>query len=337
MLRMRSLAAAGALATVMACALAAPAAATDPASVWNQDYRKQHVCVKVKTSLTSDPFTRWADYNKVGDNYRVPRNPSWDPDPDEFTCQGLPGHVRLDRSEMVTVTTHPDQPRLYFHKGGQGYNPVQVPYGHFWIGDIQTGTAPSAKFTGAELDAYGAEPRDANGRGAGRACAKSTNPATAASYEIGAGEIDGEPAILPHDWTYKPGKTSSRYDKYIDAGREQGYNGANYTGGQHYQYLTWSWVGQEDWDTGAYIGAEGGGAVRTILPRHEIVERCDIASITAKAWDGPSATHEAGRVTAIYVRSKMGGNWFYGWILHSWNWRRPDGTYGPRHYAVKGV
>jgi hypothetical protein len=206
-----------------------------------------------------------------------------------------------------------------------------------WIGDMQSGTAPSAKFSGAELDTYGAEPRDGYGHGAGRACATSTDPATQGTYEIGAGEIDGQAAILPHDWTYKLGQTSSRYDKYIDAGREQGYNGENYTGGQHYQYLTWSWVGQVDWDSGADIGVSGGGAVRTILPRHEVVYRCDVASITARAWDGPSATNHVGRVTAVYVKSKMGGNWFYGWILHSWQWKHPDGTYGPRHYAVKGL
>lgn len=336
MLRMRSLAAASALAAALACALAAPAGATDSASAWNHPFTKHDTCVKVKTSLTSDPYTRWADFNIVGENYRVPRNPSWT-STDEKTCAGMPGFVRIEATEEVQVTTHPDQPHLFFHKGGQGYDPRTVPYGHFWLADIQSGYAPTPAFSGATLDTYGATPRDGNNHGAGRACPASTNPSTQASYEIAAGEIAGQPAILPDDWTYKFSETSARYSKYIDAGREQGYNGLNNNGGQHYQYLTWSWVGQKDWDTGADIGVSGGGAVRTILPRHEIVDRCDVASITAKAWDGTNAEHEAGRVTAIYVRSKMGGNWFYGWILHSWQWRAPDGTYGPRHYAVESA
>jgi hypothetical protein len=58
--------------------------------------------------------------------------------------------------------------------------------------------------------------------------------------------------------------------------------------------------------------------VRTILPPGQVVHRCDVASITGKAWAG---ANEVGRVTAVYVKAYIGGHWFYGWLMHSWAWK----------------
>ena len=48
------------------------------------------------------------------------------------------------------------RPPLYFHKGGQGYRPASVPYGHIPADALES--PPIAHFTKPHLDAYGGDP-----------------------------------------------------------------------------------------------------------------------------------------------------------------------------------
>src|SRR3954471_12612388 len=101
-----------------------------PSAEWNRPYRQQDTCVALASSLAADPPVRYADGRPVGAGYTVPREPQWkEGSTESVDCSDLPGNVRLDLTESLP-RDGAAAPELFFHKGGQGYDPGTVPYGH---------------------------------------------------------------------------------------------------------------------------------------------------------------------------------------------------------------
>src|SRR4051794_9625122 len=97
----------------------------ESSAVWNRPYRKQERCVPLAGGLAADPPVRYADSKPVGPGYSVPREPRWNPRTTvHSSCAKEPGSVRIDLTEVLALA---DRSRLYFHKGGQGYDPSTVP------------------------------------------------------------------------------------------------------------------------------------------------------------------------------------------------------------------
>jgi hypothetical protein len=213
--------------------------------------------------------------------------------------------VRIDLTETLPGTVQ-GPGALYFHKGGQGYEPPTVPYGHLDSSVLVSPPAPL--FSKDHIDSDGADPGRAGGPGAGRA-----HPDDGRSYRvrpmpIGPEEPEGA-------WLYKnakeeaPGSTlgGARYSKYGDAGPVQGDPADG-----HFAYLCWSWMRQTG-DDGDVVA--GGGAVRTILRDGQVVFGCDVEELDCPAWD--RAGNPVGRVAAMYVRVPTGGTDLYGWMVKS--------------------
>lgn len=276
---------------------------TRPSAEFNRPYRKQERCIPVARGLTSDPPVLYADGAAVGPGYTMPRDPRWDPDTTvSSSCADQPGCVRIDMTETVGAGDR----TLYFHKGGQGYEPRDVSYGHV---DAAVLRDPGpAVFAKGVLDEHGAEPRDRRGHGAGRAA-----PVMDVSYRVRPRPIgpDGDGA-----WFYKhrdewPGRSlaGARYSKYGDAGPTQGGRDRSFA------YLCWSWVREPGLGPDPRAIVRGGGAVRALVPPGQIVDRCDVESITAPAWNREG--ERVGDVVVIYVRLPVPGGELYGWIVHS--------------------
>lgn len=270
----------------------------------------------VNVGLDSDPDVLYADGSRVGEGYTVPRMPSWNPRTTvHSSCADRPGCIRIDLTETL-VPDIDGKPTLYFHKGGQGYLPGTVPYGHLHESALAS-PLPGPRFTTEELDRQGAEPRNRDNVGAGRAMRRTTGAFTVDPSGIGPTD-DGLP------WLYKdPGHypdqslSGAQYSKYGDAGGTQG--GRD----QHFAYLCWSWMRQDGMDGDPRFEVSGGGAVRTLLPPGQVVERCDVESIVNPAWDRDGSV--VGRVTAVYVQVPIAGVDLYGWVVHSHQPREGDG------------
>jgi hypothetical protein len=280
-----------------------------PSAPWNRPYRKHEECVPLDPALAQDPPVLYPDGEPVGAGYVVPRDPGWHPTSRVHKCGDVPGSVRIDMTERVPGT--PGRPALYFHKGGQGYRPATVPYGHIRADALAA--PPPAHFTKPHLDAYGADPGNNPPPGPGRA-----HPQTVAVYEVVPRPI-GPEAPATDAWLYKnplhyPPSAAlggARYSKYGDAGPTQGGRG------EHFAYLCWSWLrtGARD-DRGEQRDeVSGGGAIRALLRPGQVVHRCDVRSISSPAWDRQG--NEVGRVVAIYARARFGDVDLFGWMVHS--------------------
>lgn len=321
------------VAVLLIFAFAAPASATDPYTLWNHPYRKHDTCAKLKDTTTKPPI-RFADTTATG--YTAPNPSQWSASTDVVTCPQNSNQVRLDLTEWLVAS--PSGTHLYFHKGGQGYSPSTVPYGHIQLNDLAPNQGLTGLLSKSTIDSRGADPvrpdsaADSTGFGAGRACTGDYSPLTQYKVTTALGP--------PSNWVYRSGDgTGSNYAKYANAGHVQG------NGTVSYQPLLWSWVGKWDWHgnliTSPAIGGgdtSGYGAERTILQPGTVVTRCNVASLTTRAWIANSGTL-AGRVTAVYVRTLVGGNWLYGWIMHSWQQynggdANADSSYGARQCVL---
>jgi hypothetical protein len=282
---------------------------TRPSREFNRPYRKQERCIPVDVGLDSDPPVLYADGEPVGDGYVVPRDPSWNPRTTAHsTCVDQPGCIRIDLTETLQPDL-PDGATLFFHKGGQGYLPGTVPYGHLHESALAS-PLPDPRFDREDIDRHGAEPRNRDNVGPGRAMRRTTGTFTVAPRLV-QGEDDDDLPWLYKDPSFYPGQSLSgaRYDKYGDAGGTQG------AADQSFAYLCWSWMRQDGMDGDPRFEVGGGGAVRTLLRPGQVVERCDVESITAPAWDRDG--NVVGRVTAVYVRVPLPGADLYGWTVHS--------------------
>jgi hypothetical protein len=295
----------------------------DPSADWNRPYRKQEQCAQLAPALTADPPVRYADGTPVGSRYLVPREPGWKGRTTSHSnCRDRPGAVRIDLTEVLAGNGA--GPSLYFHKGGQGYDPASVPYGHL-DADVLA-TPPQPVFTKDQIDLDGAHPGNNPRPGAGRAHPVEVKTYRVKALPIGPDGVDGW--LYKDPGAYPPGKNlrGCRYSKYGDAGPSQGEDGD-----QHFVYLCWSWTRQDGLSGERALEVRGGGAVRALLAPGQIVHRCDVESVTAPAWDRDG--NVVGSVTAVYVRAPVGGNDLYGWIPHS---HQPEGGRRQMHVATVG-
>lgn len=276
---------------------------------WNFPSDNYFVCGTLKDASAQ---LRYLDFGLIGGPGEYSVTDSLDSD----ECAA--GQVRFDLHEILQSTDG----RLLFHKGGQGYDDPATPYGHLWIADLQS-PAPKPQVED-EPPEYGTPSKipgtndwnwnDRNGVGC--------EPPGDFDYSVHIVQ-QGAADALPADWQYKPNVTSSRYDKYADAGAEQA------EGTAHHAYLLWSWLHQGDGET----TSPGGGQVRALLVDRQPFLRCAVDSIDSVAY-GKGTSEEVGRVTAIYGKTRTSDDapWVYGWTIHSHRARNSDGTYAPRTY-----
>lgn len=295
-------------------------AALESADLWNYPNRNFFRCVVLKHDSTPLLFEDGTPVGKPGEYVvrtsatRYEGAPSGSQPVDRMSCR--PGQIRLDAHEALVTS----RGLLQFHKGGQGYADPRVPYGHIAAADIVDGervatqrplSLPTEWGAPSAVSGGGWDAEHRNGRGCEAA------PGMAFHVAI---VPQGRPEALPNDWQYKPNRTSSRYAKYADAGPEQG------AGTAHYAYLVWSWMLRGDGVT----TSPGGGMVRALLRDGQPFYRCAVRPIDGIAW-APGSTREAGRVTAVYgkTRASEDGPWVYGWTVFSHRPKRADGSYGP--------
>lgn len=278
---------------------------------WNFPSDNWFVCGRLKRSSAQ---LRYLDFSLIGAEGEYGVTDALDSD----ECAA--GEVRFDLHEVLET----GQGRLYFHKGGQGYDDPTTPYGHLWIADLES-PAPKPQVSG-EPPEYGAPSKimgtdewnweQRNGVGC--------DPSGDFDYVVRI-VPQGDADALPKAWQYKPNATSSRFDKYADAGAEQA------EGTAHHAYLLWSWLHRGDGET----TSPGGGQVRALLIDGQPFLRCAVDSIDSVAY-AKGTDEEAGRVTAIYGKTRASDDspWIYGWTIHSHRATNDDGTYAPRVYHV---
>ncbi len=308
----------------------------DSADNWNFPNHNYWVCGRLKN--TAAP-TRYSDGSLVngGAGYTVMTN--------AIAGECGSGWIRFDLHEIISYFDGTKTNRLVFHKGGQGYSPTTPPYGHLLLDDI-------AVFDGAlnVSDASNVPHRGDHGAGAPQVQgqqpdygAPSWNSSTKqwdTTKRNGRGATPVDPTLytiriiprgatneIPATWQYKPNVTSSRFNKYADAGPDFG------SGTAHYAYLVWSWLHKGDGAT----TSRGGGMVRSLLRDGQEFYRCPVKAINSVAYDNNS-TRVIGRVTAIYVktRASAAGPWLYGWMIASHARKLPDGSYGTtvNHFSI---
>lgn len=288
------------LVALLAFPVGAPAAAPAPAPAdeWNLPNDNYFKCARLKPA--SAPL-RYADFSRIKGRYRVFDDLTYRKPPNTAKGYCPPGKVRLDAHELLRMA---DGRELYFHKGGQGYGDPRTPYGHIWSGDLENRVTPGMS----------GPPENGNLHGNGKGC----ELVLPTEYRVHVTR-QGTREAIPKSWQYKPRKTSSRYDKYADAGAEQG------DGSRHYAYLTWSWMLKGNGRT----KSRGGGQVRTLLREEQPFFRCNVAAIKGRAWK-PGLDRVVGRVTAVYGATRAGPNgpWVYGWAIESHQPRKKKGGYG---------
>lgn len=185
------------------------------------------------------------------------------------------GYLRLDARETLKTK---DGRRLYFHRGGYGYeHGSDVKYGHVWIGDL--------------ADHVDVEP----GNGNGAPCA--------------ANGIDYVTRVKPLPIDMHFCKTKGACDSPEDTNGYSSYGDPAQQGSAagspiHYTYLNWSW-----------LNVAGGGVVRALVPEGQVVHRCDVPSIKLDTVTEDGKKN--GWVRAIYVKTAIGDQWVQGWMVHS--------------------
>jgi hypothetical protein len=315
----------------VAAEVAAPSESSyDSADNWNFPNDNYWVCGKLKKA--SAPV-------RYSDGSLVNGGAGYDVSADGSTRECGADWIRFDLHEILEVFDGTKTNYLAFHKGGQGYSPATMTYGHILLDDI-------ASFEGAVAGVSSAKnvpQRGAEGAGSPQVCGKppeygapSWDP-EAKRWNLtrrngrGCDPIEptiyavklvprGSPDDIPESWQYKPNMTSSRFNKYADAGPDLG------DGSSHFAYLCWSWMHRGD---GMTIN-RGGGMVRALLRDGQEVRRCPVKPIRSVAYVKGS-NKVAGEVTAVYVKTRASAfaPWLYGWMIASHRARLADGTFGP--------
>jgi hypothetical protein len=309
----------------------------DSADNWNFPNDNYWVCGQLKSA--SVPI-RYSDGSRVsaGTAYNVNTSAS------STECGS--GWVRFDLHEIVSYFDGAKTNRLAFHKGGQGYSPSTTPYGFILLDDIavfdgalnvsDTSNVPHRSDPGAgapqvqgQPPEYGAPSWDSAAKqwDATRRNGRGGSPSDPRLYAVKL-VPQGSANELPSTWQYKPNVTSSRFNKYADAGPEAG------DGSAHFAYLTWSWLHKGDGVT----TSGGGGMVRALVRDGQEFYRCPVKAINSVAY-GYNSSQVIGRVTAIYVKTRASafGPWLYGWLISAHAPKLPDGTYGPQVDHVQMV
>ena len=226
----------------------------------------------------------------------MPRDPQWQHDANEHDlCIGQPGFVRIDRTEVIDERG-PGLPNLYFHKGGQGYDPgSEASYGH--VDGRILAEPPDPAFTKERIDKRGADPGRHGLPGAGRA-----HPHDMDAYLVRPRPIESDDG----SWLYKPKRAGSPLQQVRRCRPGAGERD------QHFAYLCWSWLRQDGLNGGT---VSGGGAVRALLKDGQVVHRCAVEAMRTPAWNLQGTF--VGWVVAVYVRVPVGEESLFGWIVHS--------------------
>jgi hypothetical protein len=271
-----------------ACAIAvwaaAPAGATAPHEFYNSSEAHDSNTEACATLNGTAPL-RYADFSSTGFNVM--------PSTGSAECGGGANTILLDKRDLLDTCAGSAPPcgRLYFHRGGvNGSNGSNDKYGHVWIGNLVSGTAPSpTSFR------YGHN---------GEACGASTVPATEGHFRYLV--VD-----MPYEMKYKPGSDASAFKKYADTY----YQGSQQSLGIHYGYLTWNWLNnqQNPAANGSYIG--GGGVVRSLMRQNQVFHRCDVGALHMNSVTTGGTVN--GTVVAVYGKTLQSGQWRYGWIMYS--------------------
>lgn len=289
-------------------ALVAPATATATASAdtfnpANQKHNNR--CVSLRDGLTDAPAL-FPDGNPTWFTWRTdatssPLGPNLayqgTPDPSQDKCNR--GQVRIDAHEIVKANGR----RFYFMRGGDNFARDKqryiVKYGHIWIADLKSGTAPAT----SRLGGTGGQP-----------CAASTNPATEAHYYLRVKGIDlglkykKQSEIKQQQ--KKKNKKANKYSTYQTYGNYPDRDGDR-TGAPH-SYLLWTWMRKAD-DSRPN---NGGGMVRALIRDGQVFHRCDVASIRSSAFK-EGGNRPIGWVKAVYGKISTGDQWLYGWVVDS--------------------
>jgi hypothetical protein len=262
-----------------------------PSSDFNKNGKHNDQCVHLKGVAQ----LRYADGTPTGyvlDPLKLKFNPERRPVDDSSGNPCPDGSVQLDVQEHLVTGGQ----RLLFHRGGFPYSPAgDVKYGHLLSTDLTS--VPSAKKT----------------QGNGIECLASQNPATKGDFRIDPKTIPSVLSFRKTAYSACVAKAKAKgdplsvctngYESYGDPGYDQG-NFAT-ADRHHYTYLLWN-----------FTNVAGGGVVRADLPPDQAFHRCNVKTIKQIAYtdDGKK---EIGWVKAVYGKVSVGGNWLYGWIVHS--------------------
>ncbi len=195
--------------------------------------------------------------------------------------KGTDGCLRLDHHEVLSMPNG----NLVFHRGGNGYlDPGNVKYGHIALHDLADPLPPPVPSGG--------------GRGAPSSAAG--GPQFAPGYVVRVRQIpDAMLYKQPSDPPAGKSKAGSKWMHYADPASGQGDRHDI-----HYSVMTWSW-----------LNVRQGGMNRALVREGQVVHRCDVEAITYPSWDRLGNPNR--EVVGIYVKTRQGGNWLYGWVLHS--------------------
>ena len=325
-------------------ALAGPAAAADKPDNWNYPNAHYYRCVPLRNPTAP---LRFSDYASLTGYSLMQSSLVYSKRRVEKRGYCSKRQARLDAHEALSTK---DKKTLYFHKGGKpGYANASTPYGHLSVSDIVRGRAPKPLRPTGRPPEYGIPSAIGSGRWDqskrnGRGCRPTAekyrvlvNPRADAPETSRDVPTTYNPNEIPPTWQYKPGQTSTRYNKYANAGEEQDRGtAARPVGTSRYAYLLWSWLTRGDGKT----ISRGGGMVRALIRPDQVFYRCDIASINSNAYERKNlkstppvpGTRVVGRVTAIYGATQASANspMLYGWAIQSHRAISPDGTPGPR-------
>lgn len=300
----------------------------EPADLWNYPNINFFRCVQLASP--SVPL-RYADGSKISDNghYRVYDTATYRGSPEDHAQYCPPGYARLDSQEAIHLA---DGEVLFFHKGGGGYaNPTMVSYGHLAASDL---LFPDSIETNRPREVSPDEGAPSLVPGTryvwnqdernGRACLPLDDPVNRYRYRV---HPVGDPDALPPGWQYKPGDVGAPLlAKYSHAGTITAERS------EAYAYLVWSWMHKGDGVT----TSPGGGMVRALIKDGQPFHRSPVEPIDSIAY-ARHTDQEAGRVTAVYGRTRTSSNgpWLYGWAVFSHRVRNADGSYGPTVYHME--
>lgn len=259
------------------------AASTEPANRYNGPMGNESECIRLRDPAA--PVLMY-DFEGKATGYRFD-GAEWAIDKDTGVPICPNGTVRVQRYPPIQAGGK----TFYFQRGASGSTATErgaIRHGHIWVYDLARRPAEVA-------------PAAPNGR----ACASETATLYYNNPEGSAGPI-------PDRFWYKPPASDSDGAKWKTYGDPPQSQGTVHLG--HYNYLLWNWL---------WTDRTGGGQVRVVLPKNELIRRCDVESLTSPAYgyDTAGRVVGVGEVRGVYGKVRNpDGTVVYGWFVHSWRY-----------------
>ena len=300
--------------------LEALSATKAPATPFNNaEQGHTNVCVTLKNGFAQ---LRYPDFSPTG--YIITNDDLHYGAVDALCPEGT---ARLDHVDTLDVHD-PLVPeyngKLVFHRGGWGYQEyASVRYGFISLDDIAESPLPKPV---GKVKPFA---------GNGVFCTAAKGSPREGHYEIAPKEIPEEMRYCHTKSSCNSDSTTNPYTSYGDPAQQGPCSSPTVPDGTpchqtgvckdrlcvpadggeapgfpipqpqiHYTYLVWSWFNVTD-----------GGVVRAILKPHDVFHRCDVPHIKLASVD--ASGNKNGWVKAIYGKTRQGGNWIYGWTVHS--------------------